>query len=561
MGVRERAKITLLGALLCSGCYSGLTAADGDGDGGGDDDAGESSGGEEETGTPAELECDELATQPLRRVSSDQYARIIAELLPGEFGVQAGLVSTFPVTQIDEGFSTFAAANTVSSSESIEIEDNAEAIATLLYDNRADFIPSLMPCVSAGYMPSEIDGCIDEFIADFGSRAFRRPLTDGELAIIGSLYDDLAFEDGPEVGLTAVVQYFLEAPALLYVVERGLPAEGDYAPLDSWELSTRLGLFLRGGAPDDELRAAAAEGRLVTREDVEREARRLLEGPGVVDVVSTFHHEWLQGFVLESATREHEAFTVDAQLALTDELSQFTQWLLTETDGSFRTLMTTDQFPVDPELAALYGTQAGQPAPNRHGVFTLASVMAAQAHDDRTSLIERGSFVRNHLLCAPTPPFPGDIDADATLGGSADLPTARERLEPLMTEPSCSGCHLAINPFGFAFEVYDWAGAYRTTENGATIDTSFDLSFGSIDGSFTGPGDLMDAIADSEEAQACYATHAFRYAVGRMEAPEDDCSLEDIRAAFVTSGGDIRELLVAIATSDAFMFRTVGGAQ
>ena len=51
-----------------------------------------------------------------------------------------------------------------------------------------------------------------------------------------------------------------------------------------------------------------------------------------------------------------------------------------------------------------------------------------------------------------------------------------------MDTQECSGCHMHINPFGFAFEVYDWAGAYRATENGAPIDTSFPLEFGSIEG-------------------------------------------------------------------------------
>lgn len=560
-GWLERASIIIVGAVTASGCYSGVSGADLSAGDAGEGPEGADSAEEPPVEPPVELQCEEVASQPLRRVSSAQYANIVAELLPGELGIQAGLVSTFPTTRIQDGFSTFSAANTVSSSESIAIEDNAEAIATLLYEGRAEFIPALMPCVSAGYMPSEIDGCIDEFIADFGQRAFRRPLSESESTRLGGLYDDLSSDDGPEMGLAGVVQYVLESPALLYLVERGLPSEGPYTALDPYELGTRLSMFLRSAGPDDALLAAAAEGRLATRDDVEREARRLLEGPGANPIIGQFHREWLRGFVLDQSTREHEAFTPDAQLALLDEVDRFTDWFLTETDGSLETLLTTDAFPVDPALAELYGTEAGTPAPHRYGVFTLASVMASQAHENRTSLIERGAFVRNHLLCSPTPPFPGDIDIEATLGGHAERPTARERYEPLMTEPACSGCHVAINPFGFAFEVYDWAGAYRTTENGATIDTSFDLTFGSIEGSFSGPGDLLAAIGKSEEAHACYATHAFRFALGRMEALEDRCALEEVRQAFIASEGDVRELMVAIVTSDAFMFRTAGGAQ
>ena len=552
----------LFAVIFAAGCYAGRGDIDGGGADGGDgaDDAGE--GGDDASGgTPAELSCEEIGAQPLRRVSSDQYANIIAELLPPELAAEALATSIFPDTAVGDGFSTFAAANTVSSAESIQIEDNAEAISILFHDGRATYLPQLMPCVSASYMPSEIDGCIDEFVADFGARAFRRPLTEAETAIAKAIYEGIAAEEGPEAGVTSVLQYFLEAPALLYAVERGLEPVDGFAPLTSDELATRLALFLRDGAPDEELRAAVAEGRLVTREDVETQARRLLQGPGAVEVVGKFHREWLRSFELEDATREHEAFTADVQAAMVDEVDAFTQWFMSETDGSFATLMTTNEFPVDDRLAALYGVSGDGPVPNRHGVFTLASVMAAQSHESRTSLIERGSFVRTHLLCSPTPPLPGNVDADATLGGSADLPTARQRYQPLLEEPACAGCHVHINPFGFPLEVYDHAGVYRTTENGEPIDTSFDLMLGDLEGSFDGPGDLMATLADSEQAQACYATHAFRYALGRIESDEDECTLQEIADAFTASGGDVRELMVAIATSDAFMFRAVGGAQ
>lgn len=550
--------------LLAVGCYSGRGdiesgAADGadgaDDAGDGADDAGDGAG------TPAELSCEEIGVQPLRRISSDQYANIIEELLPPDLAAEALAASTFPDTEVGDGFSTYAAANTVSSGESIQIEDNAEAISILFHEGRATYLPQLMPCVSAGYMPSEIDGCIEAFVTDFGARAFRRPLTEDEQGIVMAIYEGIAAEEGPEAGVTSVLQYFLQAPALLYAVERGLEPAGGFAPLSSDELATRLSLLLRDGAPDEELRVAAAEGRLVTREDVEAQARRLLEGPEAAIVIAKFHREWLGSFQLATAVRDHEAFTPDVQAAMLDEVDAFTHWFLRETDGTFATLMTTNEFPVDGRLASLYGVSGDEPVPNRHGMLTLASVMAAQSHDTRTSLIERGSFVRTHLLCSPTPPLPGDIDPDATLGDAADRPTARQRYQPLMEEPACAGCHIHLNPLGFPLEVYDHAGAYRTTENGEPIDASFELMLGDIEGSFDGPGELMSTLAASEQAEACYATHAFRYALGRVETDEDECALEEIATAFTASGGDVRELMVVIATSDAFMFRAVGDTQ
>lgn len=567
MRVGTREWIGCLGVACAMACYSGrehgTSAADGatgeadDGATAGDSDDG--------PGEPAMLTCEEIGAQPLRRVSQAQYLRIVGELLPDALGEQAVAMSTFPPTVIDTGFSTFATANTVSSAESIAIEDNAELLAQLFFDGRAEYVPALMPCVSAGYMPEEIDGCIEGFVDDFGARAFRRPLTDGERAIMLELYQGIAADDGPEAGLTAVLQWVLQAPPLLYAVERGTPTDGSYAALDSWELATRLSLFLRSSAPDDELMAAAADGRLVTRADVEREARRLVSAPEAVEAIGRFHREWMGAYALDAGVRTHDLWSTDTQSAMLEEVDRFTAWFLAETDGSFATLMTASTFPVDDRLAEIYGlaagTAGGEPITHRSGLLTLASVMASQAHENRTSLIERGAFVRNHVLCSPTPPFPGDIDPEETLGDYSDLPTARERYAPLMEVAECAGCHTHINPFGFALEVYDWAGAYRSTEGGAPIDTSFDLVFGSIEGQFANAPELLAAIGASEEAQSCYATHAFRYALGRMDTPADDCSLEEIQAAFIASGGDVRELMVAITTSDAFMFRAVGGAQ
>jgi hypothetical protein len=161
-------------------------------------------------------------------------------------------------------------------------------------------------------------------------------------------------------------------------------------------------------------------------------------------------------------------------------------------------------------------------------------------------------------MCIPVPPLPGDIDVDGTLGGFGELPTARERLAPLMTEGACSGCHTTLNPLGFVFEVYDWAGAYRSTENGATIDDSADLNLGSLSGSFADAGELITAIAATDEARDCYATHWMRYALGRPDTADDRCAIDLVKQAFADAGGDIRELLVQIAISDPFMFKKAG---
>lgn len=556
----------LLGAtLMAGGCYGGLQLDSGAAESGATDGSAESgsggSGGSGENPEPPELTCDTVGAQPLRRLSSAQYWQVLDGLLPAPLAQQARDMDGFPRTRIEDNFTTFASANRVSTAESIQIEDNAEAIATLFREDITVLAPQLIPCIGDSLGADVVDGCMPGFVTDFATQAYRRPPTEAEQALVMDLYAGVRDEDGVEQALAAVLQYFLQAPALLYVTEPGIATDDpDVIALSGHEVATRLSLLFLDGLPDAELVAAAEDGSLLTLEGVEAQARRLAASADVSRSMTTFHHEWLRGFSLEDAERVHPLWDADVGDAMTEELRAFGRWFIEETDGSFRTLMTTDAFPSDGRLNAVYN--AGDPmASGRRGLLTTAAAMAAAAHSDSTSLVERGAFIRQHVLCMPLPPFPGDVDVEGTLGDYGDLPTARERLEPLMLEPSCAGCHTGFNPLGFPFEAYDWVGAHRTQENGATIDTSVEIDLAVFVGSFASATELVVALAESELAQDCYATHWFRYAMGRHETEADTCSLDDIRTAFTASDGDVRELLVAIAVSDAFRFRNIGGGE
>ena len=48
---------------------------------------------------------------------------------------------------------------------------------------------------------------------------------------------------------------------------------------------------------------------------------------------------------------------------------------------------------------------------------------------------------------------------------------------------------------------------------------------------------------------------------GPTSTDADDCSMAALRERFKASGGDIKELLVALTQTDAFLYRREGGAQ
>src|SRR6185503_5581401 len=130
------------------------------------------------------------------------------------------------------------------------------------------------------------------FIAAVGRRVYRRPLTPKETASYQTLFDlgtkltgsQSAFAKGAEVVLEAMLQ----SPYFLYRTELG--AAG--APLSSYEVATKLSLWLRNTTPDNALLdAAAGPGKLDTPEGAADAAQKMLEEPAAKSVMRRFHGE------------------------------------------------------------------------------------------------------------------------------------------------------------------------------------------------------------------------------------------------------------------------------
>ena len=124
----------------------------------------------------------------------------------------------------------------------------------------------------------------------------------------------------------------------------------------------------------------------------------------------------------------------------------------------------------------------------------------------------------------------------------------------------CAGCHELIDPVGFGLEAYDAVGAFRAEENGQPIDTTGELLgledlYDEQAWSFEGLPGLADILAASTSARRCYVTQSWRFATGRLEEPEDACTLGALDASFEAADGDLRELLVQWAASPEVALR------
>lgn len=195
----------------------------------------------------------------------------------------------------------------------------------------------------------------------------------------------------------------------------------------------------------------------------------------------------------------------------------------------------------------------------RAGFLTLASHLAAHSYPRHPAPIRRSLFVLERFLCAPPPPPPPGIDPSGVAGtGSSETPrTNRQRHAAHTTNETCSSCHARIDPIGFSFEHYDAIGAYRTSDNGLTVDASGDLSALEMSFRFNNAVELVEYLAENAQVYDCVARQWMRYALGRDLGPADMESFDEVRAAFRSADGAFQELVLAIVQSDSFLTREV----
>jgi hypothetical protein len=116
-----------------------------------------------------------------------------------------------------------------------------------------------------------------------------------------------------------------------------------------------------------------------------------------------------------------------------------------------------------------------------------------------------------------------------------------------------------MDPIGLTFENYDAVGAYRTQENGVTIDASGSLP--GTDGKAQNAIELARLIAASDDTQNCFALQWINYAYGRTlddSQPADACLKEQVAKTFRESGENVQQLLLNLTQTEAFLYLPAG---
>ena len=486
-------------------------------DGGGGNEGG--SAGEPGEGGTAGGGTPDLGEMPLRRLTKWEYENTIKELL----GAPPSYAKAYPSDDIGKvGFATATNTSELMATATMESADALARFALTKFD-------TLVPCSASG-----TDACAKDFIATFGQRAFRRPLTTTERAELFDLFNGvrtnvgLDFRNGLRVVLTAILQ----APQFLYhwqTGDEGLVSDASgTARLGNYQLAARLSYFLWGSMPDPDLFAAAAGGKLTEGDELEKQARRLMSDTRARAMVSDFFTQLLY---LDAVTRSekdqtaHPEWTATVRASALAESRNFVQSVVFDGDGLWRTVLTAPYSWIDESLAKVYGlgnvrgsTLARQDLPKaqRAGLLTQPAFLAAQSGPADGALvtpIHRGHLVRKRLLCQTIPPPMANIVSRASTGT-----TTRERLKSHVSDPQCASCHSLMDDLGFAFENYDATGKWRTTDNGKTIDASGEISaLESGRPKFNNAVELVNILAETPEANECMVSNLIRYGLGRLD--------------------------------------------
>lgn len=202
------------------------------------------------------------------------------------------------------------------------------------------------------------------------------------------------------------------------------------------------------------------------------------------------------------------------------------------------------------------------PADERAGLLTHPVWLSTHgdAFEDGPSLVARGHWVREHLLCETVPPLQF-VTVPALLAPSDGTKTARERVEESIEGQSeCMVCHQSMNTLGTPFELYNHAGFLRVDDHGhppdgsTTVDNAPDPA---LNGTYADAIAFTEALADSQYAKRCFIRHTFRFFAGRDETPADACVLTAMEEAYDQSDGSFLQMLETLATHDATLYRTL----
>jgi hypothetical protein len=387
--------------------------------------------------------------------------------------------------------------------------------------------------------PADNEACAKKIISNLLRHAWRRPVTQEDVARLMAVYQDARKESTFDGGIEAAISAILVSREFLFRVEQQPErlASGTPYKVSDVELASRLSFFLWSSIPDDELLALAERGELSKPDVLAKQTRRMLAHERSQSLINNFAGQWLHLRNLDSITPDGRLFP-DFDDNLRQAMREETEMLFSEIlrdDKSVLELLKTDHTWLNERLAKhygiphIYGTRFRRVSLNsdseRGGLLRQASLLTVTSYATRTSPVIRGKWILENLIGTPPPPPLPNVPALDNGTVSESLPI-RVRLAAHRDKPACAGCHDFMDPPGFALENFDAVGRWRALEEGKPVDSSGGLPDGSA---FVGVEGLEAGLLKRPEIFATTLTEKLlTFALGRGIEPNDGPAVRQI---------------------------------
>jgi len=419
---------------------------------------------------------------------------------------------------------------------------------------------------------AEESACANQILSTLARHAFRRAVTESDIALLLPFYKAGRAEGGFDRGIEQALQRLLVSPQFLFRVEHDRPnvaAGTPYAVTDT-ELASRLSFFIWSSIPDDELLDAAASGHLREPQVLEQQVRRMLADPRSEALVTNFAEQWLFLRDIEAKRPDELLFPeFDETLreAFRRETDLFLDSVLRE-NRSVLEMLTANYTFLNARLARHYGIPNIEgsyfrrvtlpPDSPRGGLLGQGSILTITSYATRTSPVVRGKWVLENLLSAPPPPPPPNVPALKTESGDGGKKLSmREAMIQHRANPACAGCHARMDPIGFSLENFDAIGRWRDRDGENPIDASGAFPEG---GQFVGVAGLKKALlAHPEQFVSTIAEKLLMYAIGRNVQYYDAPAVRAIVREAAQHNNTFASLVLGVVKSPAFQMREAQG--
>ena len=304
--------------------------------------------------------------------------------------------------------------------------------------------------------------------------------------------------------------------------------------------------------------------------------------------------DWFNVRQMFSKTKDTSLFAALAtadqnQSTLENDIYTSTQKFVNEVvwtnpSGSVDDLVSSQSIWVNKRLATLFpglGFPNGAPSSDtsfvkatwpasdgRAGMLTQPGFLWAASDPAVTSIVHRGKFIHDDVLCQDDIPMKIDLSTSSAMNvinckspdGTMTLSACDSEVlqsDARMSNQPCKACHSQMDPYARVLLNFGPIGNYRTKdEGGHAIDPTVTFVAPPLaPGMATGAQQFAQELAQSGVLRGCSVQKMASYAIGEMIRTYDTCDINELRAQ---TNGTITSLFKSVATARFLRARTGG---